>query len=207
MFLKKIRAWILGFLIWIVYRLLSWTWTLKIEEPAEMQRLLRESGPLVLAHWHGDELALIHLSRRYRIATMVSQSSDGALMNVVLRLLGACTTRGSSSRGSVGGLKGLFTLVRQGHPLSFAVDGPRGPRHEVKPGVFEMSRVLSAPIYAGQIYCDRFWISQKSWNKAILPKPFAQLSIRWVELPVRLTKDDDPRDPRFSEALKARLLG
>lgn len=201
------RAWILGFLIWLVYRLLSWTWRIKIEEPTRMQRLLQERQPLLLAHWHGDELALIHLSRRYRIATMVSQSSDGALMNVVLHLLGASTTRGSSSRGSVGGLKGLFKQVRRGHSLSFAVDGPRGPRHEVKPGVFEMSRVLSAPIFAGQVHCDRFWISVKSWNKAILPKPFARLSIRWVELPVQVGKDDDPRDPRFSEALKTRLLG
>ena len=118
------------------------------------------------------------------------------MMNTVLRLFGGKTVRGSSTRGAVNALKGLIRLAREGYNTSFAVDGPKGPIHVVKPGVFEVSRLIASSggqIFAAGIACDRKWVFDKAWNKAYLPKPFAKVVIQWVGPYGPLPKEVDPR--------------
>lgn len=173
------RAWALGLLAFFVYKTLSLTWRVKIQEPEELKKLLKEKSPVLLAHWHGDELALIQLAKSYRIVTLSSHSKDGSIMTLVLNLLGAKVVRGSSSRGAVSGYLGLIRQIKKGYNCSFAVDGPRGPLHKAKMGVVETSKNLQIPIFCAGISYDRAWVFRKSWNQAYLPKPFAQLRIVW----------------------------
>ncbi|RYZ92064.1 MAG: DUF374 domain-containing protein [Proteobacteria bacterium] len=170
-----------------------------------MKAALKNKTPFLMAHWHGDEIALLHLTSRYQIATMTSQSKDGQMMDVILRLLGAKTTFGSSTRGGVGGLKGLIRLVRAGSNCSFAVDGPKGPIYKIKPGVFELSRVLHCPIYYGGVSVDRAFHFPRSWNQTYFPKPFAQITIIWEGPMDAVTKDQDPRDPELALRLESFL--
>ena len=169
--MNKIRGLILGFIVWIIYKIISSTWRTKISEPPEMRQEQNQKRGIILAHFHGDEIALISLAKKYKIATMTSTSKDGEIMNTTLNLLGAKTSRGSSTRGGIGALKGLIRLSKEGHSTSFAVDGPKGPLHGVKPGVFEFSRLTGANIYACGVFCDRAWHFPKSWNKTYFPKP------------------------------------
>lgn len=173
------RAWTLGLFAFFVYKTLSLTWRVKIQEPEELKKLLKEKSPVLLAHWHGDELALIQLAKSYRIVTLSSHSKDGSIMTLVLNLLGAKVVRGSSSRGAVSGYLGLIRQIKKGYNCSFAVDGPRGPLHKAKMGVVETSKNLQIPIFCAGISYDRAWVFKKSWNQAYLPKPFAQLRIVW----------------------------
>ncbi|WP_413576419.1 DUF374 domain-containing protein [Bdellovibrio sp. HCB290] len=148
---------------------------------------------------------MLSIVKRYRIATIASQSKDGELMATVLKWMGAKTSRGSSSRGSVQALKGLLRLVKDGGNCSFAVDGPKGPLHKVKPGVFELSRMIHGPIYAAGVYVDRAVYFPKSWNKTFLPKPFAKVVIVWSESLPPVTKDQDPRNPDLALELESLL--
>lgn len=204
--MKTLRRIFLGTLIFVLYRLLSWSWRIELREPSEfLSAVADEKTPALMAHWHGDELALIQFARRYKIATIASMSSDGELMSFVLRLLGARTSRGSSSRGAVQGLKGLFRLLKSGCNASFAVDGPKGPLHKVKPGVFEVSRQLGAPIFWAGVACDRAWRFEKSWNKTYLPKPFAKLVVEWRGPFTGLESGADPRSAEIAQKLEALL--
>lgn len=126
-------------------------------------------------------------------------------MAKVLKWLGAKTSRGSSTRGGVQALKGLIRLVKDGGNVSFAVDGPKGPLHKVKPGVFELSRMIKAPIYAAGVSCDRAIHFPKSWNKTYLPKPFAKILILWTESSPAIHKETDPRNPDLALALEQHL--
>ena len=170
-----------------------------------MKLNLKNKKPVVLAHWHGDELALVSIVKRYSIATIASQSKDGELMAKVLKWMGAKTSRGSSTRGGVQALKGLLRLLKDGGNCSFAVDGPKGPLHKVKPGVFELSRMIHGPIYAVGVYCDRALYFPKSWNKTFLPKPFARVIIYWVGPMEEIKKDVDPRNPDLALELEGLL--
>lgn len=200
------RQTLLGAVAWLVYRGLWSTWRITWREPDAMLGALHERRPFILAHWHGDELALLHLVKRYRIVTLASPSRDGRIMATLLRLLGARISVGSSGHGGAGGLKGLLRLVREGHNCSFAVDGPRGPIYKLKPGVLETSRVLQCPIYYASVSCDRAFHLRRSWNQAFLPKPFARVQIEWRGPFAAVGRDEDPRDPHVLGRLEQLML-
>lgn len=197
------RKYFLGLIVWLFFKSLSSTWRVKIEEPQAMKDFIANGQPLVLAHWHGDEVALIYLVSRYRIATITSTSKDGEMMNTVIRLLGGKTSRGSSTRGAINALKGLIRIVKsEKRNSSFAVDGPKGPIYKIKPGVFELSRLMKSPIFAAGVSCDRAWIFHKAWNKAYLPKPFAKIHIHWVGPVGPIGPDQDPRSEDLAKQLE-----
>ena len=203
---NRIRGLFLGFVIWVIYKTLSLTWRIKIEEPDAMKNNLAQKIPMIFAHFHGDELALVSLTPRYKIATITSTSKDGELMTTVIHLLGGKTSRGSSTRGAVAALKGLIEICRKGGNSSFAVDGPKGPLHEVKPGVFELSRLMKSEVWCAGVYCDRAWHFPKAWNKTYLPKPFAKIQFVWLGPTGPITKSDDPRSPELAKALQNQLF-
>jgi lysophospholipid acyltransferase (LPLAT)-like uncharacterized protein len=192
-------------LVFLIYRLVSLTWRIKIIESSRFQEIRKNNSPLILAHWHGDEIALLCLVARYKVATMSSLSKDGESMSYFIHQLGGVTSRGSSSRGAVSALKGLIRLGKSGHVMSVAVDGPRGPRHIPKQGVFELSRMCNAHIAALGTVSSQKYISEKSWNKIYLPLPFAQVFI-WLDIAMNpLTREDDPKSTLLRNQLKIDL--
>lgn len=198
---RRFKVWLLGLTVWLIYYSIFKTWRLTIHEPPEMQASLKNRSPLVLAHWHGDELVLMGLIERYRTATMVSTSKDGDLMTELVRRFKGRSTRGSSTRQGIGALIGLVKMIRgEGLNSSLAVDGPKGPIYVVKPGVFELARLVGCPIIAGGTACDRAWHFPKAWNKTYLPKPFARVHVHWGEL-FPITKDTDPRSEIMAQDL------
>jgi lysophospholipid acyltransferase (LPLAT)-like uncharacterized protein len=200
-----VREKILGSLAWLLYRSLMLTWRVQVYEPPEMIEFLQKKQPFLMAHWHGDELALVQLVKRYKVATLSSQSKDGTIMTIVLKKLGATVVRGSSSRGAVSGLLGLMKLIRKGYMSSFAVDGPKGPLHKAKPGILEASKNLKVPIVCVGAACDRAWVFHKAWNKTFLPKPFAKISIIWAQpLPI-VDLTADPADPKLLEKVESSI--
>lgn len=168
-----------SYFLYFLYRLLQWTWKIEVRESEELKKLLANNSLFVVAHWHGEELGILHLLKRYRVACMVSQSFDGELVARMIHHLGSRAVRGSSSRGAVQALKGILRLAKEGWRPSVAVDGPRGPRHEVKKGVVEIAKILKVPILPINMACSRSFIFQKSWNKSELPLPFSRIVVEW----------------------------
>ena len=199
------RRYVLPRLVWWFFRLLSWTWRITYLESEGLQRAKREGDRLIFAHWHGSELCLVPLVTGYRIATMTSTSKDGQLIDFVIRRLGGATSRGSSTRGGVGALKGLVRLMGQGYRTSMAVDGPKGPLHRVKPGVFELSRLARARVVPTGAACTRPIRFDKSWNKAELPKPFSRVVVRFGEPWEACARDVSPRDPALASRLEGEI--
>ena len=196
----------LGFLVWIIYRVLSMTWRLTLIEPPSLKKSFEDQSTVLFAHWHGDELALLQIIGQYRIATITSTSKDGEIMNTAVRLFGVLTSRGSSTRGGAGALRALIRLLKtHKRNSSFAVDGPKGPIHKVKPGIFVVSRLMQVPIFPGGVACDRKWSFPKSWNKTYLPKPFAHIVIYWGDELAPVSSDEDPRSSKLSERLENAL--
>lgn len=195
------RRSVLPWIVWFFYRAWTWTWRIECIEAPGFTRARENGERIVFGHFHGDELCVVPLVTKYKIATMTSTSNDGQLIDFTVRKLGGATSRGSSTRGAVGALKGLIRLVRQGYRASIAVDGPKGPLHKVKPGIFELSRLADAKIVATGAACSRAIVFEKSWNKARLPKPFAKVVVVFNEPWPAISKEDDPKSPELSERL------
>jgi lysophospholipid acyltransferase (LPLAT)-like uncharacterized protein len=199
------RRHILPFLAYWVYVFWSSTWRIKIVEAERLKDLKRNGDPLIFAHWHGDELAILHLVKTYKIATMTSTSADGSLINSLIHRFGGASSRGSSTRGGIAALKGLIRLMRAGYRASLALDGPKGPIHVVKPGVFELSRLASAYVVPMGVGASSTIVFKKSWNQAHLPKPFARVAVVFGEPWEPLTKQIDPREPELARQLAVEL--
>lgn len=197
-FLNHLAPWA-GF---AVYKMLFSTWRITIEESSELQRARTENTPRVYAHWHGDELGILYLLKPYKSCAMISTSSDGAIMDRLVRLLGARTSRGSSTRGGVSALRGILRLAKEGWSPSVAVDGPKGPYHKVKPGVFEIAKLTEAEIFPLAVACSTAWIFQKAWNKTYLPRPFARISVVFGSPLPRSTRLDDAHDIALASRLE-----
>lgn len=203
------RKHILPFLVYGLYSLFKFTWRIRIVESPSFTNALAESDqkrrPFVIAHWHGDELGILYLLKKYRVAAMVSTSKDGELMAKVIRLIGGKTSRGSSTRGGASALKGILRLAKEGWRPSVAVDGPKGPLHKVKPGVFEISRLLKADIFPLSVATNRQLTFHKSWNKTFLPLPFAQVVVIWGDGLPAIRRDEDARSPELALKLEESL--
>jgi lysophospholipid acyltransferase (LPLAT)-like uncharacterized protein len=198
------RAYVLPWLVLIFYRLWAATWRVEVTESQGLKDAIQSNEPLIFAHWHGIELTIIPLIRRYRVATMTSTSKDGQLIDFAVRKFGGATSKGSSTRGGIGALKGLIRLmVKEGYRASMAVDGPKGPLHQVKPGVFELSRLAGARIVPMGAASSRQIIFHKSWNKAFLPKPFARLQVVFSEPWPVISKGQSAKDGELSSRLAA----
>ena len=196
----------IAFLIFIFYRLLQLTWRVQIHETPEVKKLMAENKGFISAHWHGDEIGLFHLLKRYQVACMVSTSRDGDLVNRLVPLFGGRTVRGSSTRGGVRALKAMVALVeKQARRPSVAVDGPKGPIYKVKSGIFQISRLTELPIIPLSFHASKSHLFKNSWNQAQLPLPFAKITIQWGDLLPALNPENDPKDPQFQQILEERL--
>lgn len=196
---------LIAYVVFAIYKLLYWTWRIEIHHSPKVEQWLKEKKPFAIAHWHGDELGVIHLIKPYHVAVIVSTSTDGEIMNQAVKLFGGEAARGSSTRGGSAALKGILKLVKKGRRPGIAVDGPKGPIYKVKPGVMQISRLAKIPIVPLAFQADRVKIFEKSWNKSKLPKPFAKLVIVYGEPMDAITKDQDPKDLELAKALEQRI--
>jgi lysophospholipid acyltransferase (LPLAT)-like uncharacterized protein len=61
------------------------------------------------------------------------------------------------------------------------VDGPRGPSGVIKVGVVSLARATEAVVVPVYVTSDRAWYF-KSWDRFMLPKPFARVTLRFGEM-------------------------
>ena len=137
-----------------------------------LEQILR--GPCGIAHWHGDELALIPRFGRICPTVLVSHSKDGEIMAKACTALGYRVTRGSSTRGAVGGLLALIKAVKDGHMVVLAVDGPQGPRGICKPGIVRVVQKAGVPLFPVGVAGSARFVFKKTWNQSYLPLPFSR---------------------------------
>lgn len=179
--LPMYRRILLPRLIYWFYRIWSGTWRTRIVESAGLRGALESGNPVIFAHWHRDELAVLQCVKQYRIGTMTSRSKDGQLIDYVIRRMGGGTSKGSSSRGGSEALRGLLRLMKSGYNGSIAVDGPRGPIYKVKPGVFEIAKLARCEIVPTGVASQSRHVFHRSWNRARLPLPFSRVVIHFGE--------------------------
>lgn len=194
-------------LLYLFFRLIGWT--LRFSDEGDWPNLLkrsREGRRWIAACYHGDSFIAGHMLRRYRqiipgnILLMASRSRDGELMARFLKMAGAKVYRGSSSRGGSRALLEIKNALEPEDCAGLAVDGPRGPRHEVKEGVLLLSRKTSRPVIPVVTYASKKW-TFRSWDRMELPKPFSRARILYGE-PVTVPEEADKAE---IEALRQKL--
>ncbi|MFH1369254.1 MAG: lipopolysaccharide heptosyltransferase II [Elusimicrobiota bacterium] len=180
---------LISFIGWLVVNLINRT--LRVAEVNALDWWKRPDGTKVLfAFWHGEQLIPFFHHRKQAIAIMSSLSRDGEIQSGIIKLLGYTAVRGSSTKGAERALVGIIRLVKKGMNAAFAVDGPKGPYHKVKPGVIYIARKTGNYIVPLSSAASRYKVLEKAWDKYRVPAPFSRAVIAYGK-PVKFDENTD----------------
>ncbi|MDR1045265.1 MAG: lysophospholipid acyltransferase family protein [Candidatus Adiutrix sp.] len=163
---------------------------------------LEEIGPIIMAHWHGDDLCLLPTLPQMKASILVSQSRDGDILSRTFSVLGHRPIRGSSSRGGAAGLLAMKKALESGHNVALAADGPKGPYQVAKPGAAYLAAKTGRPLVPLGVAVSRACTFKKSWSKNRLALPGSRLVIAFRP-PVYLP----PEAARWPGHRQSRVLG
>ena len=163
-----------------------------------------EQRPLVASFWHSCIIPATYICRGLGVRVMSSYSYDGEYMGRIIKKFGYVPVKGSSSRNPVRALLGLRRALEEGWTVAFTLDGPRGPRHKVKPGPVGLGRSSGLPLTAFHVGVDKAWVLN-SWDRMMIPKPFSRVLLRFgkmIQVPADATDEDLAR---YNDELQAAL--
>ncbi|MDH3199003.1 MAG: lysophospholipid acyltransferase family protein [Candidatus Krumholzibacteria bacterium] len=171
-------------------RALGLTWRVTWDG-LEREAAARAISPRVIyAAWHGRLLPLAWTHRGRALHILASEHRDGERLGQVIRRLGFGHVRGSSTRGGARGLRDMAARLRDGLDVGITVDGPRGPRHRVKPGSLEIAKIAGAAIVPITASSRRHKILA-SWDAFEIPLPFTRVRVAHGA-PVTVPADASP---------------
>ncbi len=142
----------------------------------------RREAPAMVVYWHQMHVMcawlLVRQARRgLPLAVLTSPSVSGEVPAAMIRRWGMHPVRGSSTRSAGEALREMFGVVATDRQsLVITADGPKGPRHEFKPGAILLARMSKAPVVPiawAASRCTRW----NSWDRFILPWPFCRVAV------------------------------
>lgn len=141
-----------------------------------LARIHAEGRQPIYALWHGRIMPGIVYLRDRGIVVITSENFDGEWIARIIRRFGFDTARGSTSRGGARALAQMRRDMRQGRPVAFTVDGPRGPREVAQPGAVWLAGATGNPILPFHIEASRHWTA-RSWDRHQVPKPGSHVAV------------------------------
>jgi len=159
-------------------RLLGLSWRFRLKGREEVDNLRAQGRPIIFLFWHSRILPLAHLHQGEGVVVLVSEHGDGELIARLIERRGFGTARGSSTRGGTRGLRQLLTALRAGADLAITPDGPKGPRRQLKEGVFVAARLSGAPVVPVGVGTRHGW-RLSSWDRFLVPFPFATVHVHY----------------------------
>ena len=187
---------------WLI-RLIGPTLRVCVSREEDSQQTLGQR-PLIGSFWHSCIIPATYLFRGNGIRVMSSNSYDGEYMGRIIHKFGFVAVKGSSSRNAVRALLGLRRALEDGWTTAFTLDGPRGPRHKVKPGPVALARSSGVPLSAFHAAVDKAWLL-KTWDRLMIPLPFSRVLLRCSTL-IRVPPDASEEDlERYTADLQSAL--
>ncbi len=155
---------------WLL-RLLAATWRVR---RLGADRTVDSDRELVYGVWHESIPAGVALNRDRSLTVLISSHHDGEVITRIVRSFGFRPARGSSSRGGSRALREMLRAAGESRGLVVTPDGPRGPAHQIAPGLLYLAGVTGRPVVATGFAATRAWRA-RSWDRMIIPKPFAKV--------------------------------
>lgn len=191
-------------------RLIRASWKVEgVTAYPEAEALMQAGTPVIYALWHGRMYCLFKAVPLDQVAILVSPSNDGEFITRIAQRIGfRHFVRGSHKRGGRQAIVGLIrALKKDGHSVAFTVDGPRGPRYQVKPGIIRLASQTGAPIIP--LGSASRWLFKKfdrAWDHYHAPLPGTAMRIAYgkpLHVPPDMTEE---QISAYSQQLEAELM-
>lgn len=193
---KRVSAVIGPPLIWALINLLWKTCRIQAVIGEEhLQKLLDENKPVIPCYWHQQQLFAVRYlldtadaRPAFKLGYLISPSSDGDIASKMFSGQGVKIIRGSATRGGAQALREIYQIIRQeGVSPIVTPDGPTGPIYQCKPGVAMLAQISRSPLVPIAYAASSAW-QLRSWDRFLLPRPFARIVIAVGE-PLVVNKD------------------
>ena len=176
-------------------------WTRENEGAAEAVWATRGSagGGVVVCFWHsriGLSPACWPLSRAQTPRALISHSADGRFIALAMNrlgfpaILGSASKTGDASKGGAKAFREVLRWIGAGNGVAITPDGPRGPAERFTDGPPLMARLTGAPVLLVGL-AAKPCIRLNSWDRGVLPVPFAKGAVVW-DGPLAASRSDDP---------------
>ena len=191
------------------YLLKLWMGTLRVrmEGFEAVQELVDHDERFILAFWHRRlvmmPLAYPFIRKDRGVAILASDSRDGERSTATWAYFRIHAVRGTASDDGAKALVRMIRAVKDGWDFGITPDGPRGPRQELKPGVIALARKTGAWVAPVCVAADRA-VTLKTWDRMVLPLPFATVTVRYG-MPTRHAPkgDDEAEGAKLEAAMNA----
>ena len=170
----------------IVKLLFSLIWStcrvVRIEGEEHVDQVSASQKPFIPCYWHQHHFYCTWymrqlIKRGLKIGFLISPSVDGEIPAQLAQEWGGVVIRGSTTRTGAAAMRDMYNVVvKQGISPVSTSDGPTGPLHVFKIGDILLSQFTQAPLLPLSYAASRAW-SLKSWDRFIIPKPFARIVI------------------------------
>ncbi len=197
---KILSSQIIIYLLYKIFLIYCFTFGMKVKNVEKLLVRLKKRKKVIYCLWHQHIFGLIFYARKlkeYNPVCMISASNDGDVAAKFVQKVGWNIVRGSSSKGGREALK-ILTTKKDYLLIANAVDGPQGPVGKIKAGSVKIAREIGAPVVPVYVTANRYW-QLNSWDKFIIPKPFAKVNIIFGDM-IFFKKDNDPAS--FEKQLK-----
>jgi len=184
---KKIFFYLATKLGWLVILLLGKLSFIKIVGRHHLENLKNKNVPFIYVMWHGRILIPTYVHRGQGITGMASLNTDGEIGVQIVQKLGYHAVRGSSTRGGKEAFHNMIDMLKRGGHGAMFPDGPRGPRHYLKPGTIYLAQQTGAYLLPITFSAKRK-VRFHSWDRFIIPLPFSKSVVIYGE-PVNVPKD------------------
>lgn len=177
-------AWVLSEWMRFCFATIRWTH----ENQAVAEPIWARGGGVLCVFWH-SRIGLTPASwphhKAQQVKALISLSPDGQFIARAVGRLGFPAIRGSSANKdkadrAKGGSQALRDGLRQLKVGGLAItpDGPRGPANVMAEGLPMLAKLSGAPVLFIGVSCKPA-IRLGSWDRALLPLPFARGAIVW----------------------------
>jgi hypothetical protein len=188
----------------LVIKLLGLTLRVRRRGLENIERAKGDHGSAIYAFWHGRLLLLSYLHRREGIRVLISNHQDGEYIARVIERLGFGTVRGSSTRGGAKAMKEMLGACGNGAELAITPDGPRGPGERCQTGVAYLAMRSGLPVVPIGV-SHRPSIVLRSWDRFMIPLPFARCAVVYGEPVLYRGPADDQSVEAARQDLETRL--
>jgi lysophospholipid acyltransferase (LPLAT)-like uncharacterized protein len=174
---RRLQIPLIAAAVYSVIRALGPTLRYEVHGWQHAERVHAAKQRCIWAFWHRVIIPIAWWARDRGIVILNTTAFDGQWTRKVIEWLGFGTAQGSSSRGGLRGLAVMAQRLEEGLDVGFTIDGPRGPRYVAKPGPVMLARRTGCPVMVFHIGVDRGITFEKTWDRFLLPKPFARAVI------------------------------
>ncbi len=174
---------------YLLISLIGRTVRFEVEGLEHLEQIENSGKQPIYCFWHDRIFLGTYYFRHRGIVVITSQSLDGEYIARFIQRLGYGAIRGSSTRGGTKALVEMIRVMKTGIPMAFTVDGPKGPRYQVKAGPATLAKKTGNPMMPFVLEARRYW-TVNSWDRLQIPKPFTTAKLI-IDKPIYIHADAD----------------